>query len=246
VVRRRLENARRKCFIDLLATSAVSETFCAYDSAADRGGSTRTNLPPPGASRGETPDAYSSTFTDVDLWRTPGQRITWSRSRSHRLAGLNAAMLHRWVKEAERSGRPIAIRATVPSVAIESGESFVPVALPSNPAEGTIRIEVRRRGGTVSVEWPASAAHECARLLRELMMIRVDAVWFAVEPFDMRAGVDKALARVVSVFGVARAHHAYLFINKRANRMKVLVHDGFGLWLYARKLYEGSVQPRFP
>jgi len=82
--------------------------------------------------------------------------------------GLNAAMLHRWVKEAERSGRPIAIRATAPSAAIESGESFVPVALPS-PAEGTIRIEVRRRGGTVSVEWPASAAHECALLLRELM-----------------------------------------------------------------------------
>jgi transposase len=83
--------------------------------------------------------------------------------------GLNAAMLHRWVKEAERSGKPIAIRATAPSLAIESGESFVPVALPSNPAEGTIRIEVRRRGGTVSVEWPASAAHECALLLRELM-----------------------------------------------------------------------------
>lgn len=50
----------------------------------------------------------------------------------------------------------------------------------------------------------------------------------------------KALARVVSVFGEARAHHACLFINKRANRMKVLVHDGFGPWLRARKLYEGS------
>ena len=71
-------------------------------------------------------------------------------------------------------------------------------------------------------------------------MIRVDAAWFAVEPLDMRAGIDKALARVVDVFGEARAHHAYLFVNKRANRMKVLVHDGFGLWLCARKLYEGS------
>src|SRR5687768_2265081 len=57
---------------------------------------------------------------------------------------------------------------------------------------------------------------------------------------DMRAGTDTALARVVSVFGEARAHHAYLFVNKRANRMKVLVHDGFGLWLCARRLYEGS------
>lgn len=71
-------------------------------------------------------------------------------------------------------------------------------------------------------------------------MIRVDAAWFAVEPLDMRAGTDTALARVVQVFGEARAHHAYLFINKRANRMKVLVHDGFGLWLCARRLYEGS------
>jgi transposase len=61
-------------------------------------------------------------------------------------------------------------------------------------------------------------------------VIRVDAAWFAVEPLDMRAGVDTALARVVSVFGEARAHHAYLFVNKRSNRMKVLVHDGFGLW----------------
>jgi transposase len=71
-------------------------------------------------------------------------------------------------------------------------------------------------------------------------MIRVDAAWFAVEPIDMRAGADTALARVVNVFGEARAHHAYLFINKRANRMKVLVHDGFGLWLCARRLYESN------
>lgn len=83
--------------------------------------------------------------------------------------GLNAAMLHRWVKAAERSRNPIAIRTTVPSARIESSESFVPVSLPPNPAEGVIRIEVRRRGGTVSVEWPASAGHECALLLRELM-----------------------------------------------------------------------------
>ena len=28
----------------------------------------------------------------------------------------------------------------------------------------------------------------------------------------------------------------YLFANKRANRMKVLVHDGIGIWLAARRL----------
>lgn len=71
-------------------------------------------------------------------------------------------------------------------------------------------------------------------------MIRVDAVWLAVEPLDMRAGTESALGRVVKVFGEARPHHAYLFANRRANRMKVLVHDGIGVWLAARRLNAGK------
>ena len=71
-------------------------------------------------------------------------------------------------------------------------------------------------------------------------MIRVDFVWLAVEPLDMRAGTESALARVVTVFGEARPHHAYLFANRRANRMKVLVHDGIGVWLAARRLNSGK------
>jgi transposase len=76
-------------------------------------------------------------------------------------------------------------------------------------------------------------------------VIRVDAVWLAVAPLDMRAGTESALARVVNVFGAARPHHAYLFANRRANRMKVLVHDGIGVWLAARRLNSGRfVWPR--
>jgi transposase len=71
-------------------------------------------------------------------------------------------------------------------------------------------------------------------------VIRVDTVWLAVEPLDMRAGTESALARVVNVFGEARPHHAYLFANRRANRMKVLVHDGIGVWLAARRLNAGK------
>lgn len=71
-------------------------------------------------------------------------------------------------------------------------------------------------------------------------MIRIEAIWLSVEPLDMRVGTDTALARVVQVFGAARPHHAYLFANKRANRMKVLVHDGFGVWLAARRLNQGK------
>ena len=57
-------------------------------------------------------------------------------------------------------------------------------------------------------------------------MIRVDSAWLANEPLDMRAGMDTALARVIAVFGAAEPHHAYVFANRRATRMKVLVHDG--------------------
>ncbi len=71
-------------------------------------------------------------------------------------------------------------------------------------------------------------------------MIRVDAVWLAVEPLDLRAGTEAALAKVVAVFGAARPHNAYLFTNRRANRMKVLVHDGIGVWLAARRLNSGK------
>jgi len=70
-------------------------------------------------------------------------------------------------------------------------------------------------------------------------VIRIEAIWLAVEPMDMRAGMETALARVVKVFGAARPHHAYLFANRRANRLKVLVHDGIGIWLAARRLHQG-------
>lgn len=70
-------------------------------------------------------------------------------------------------------------------------------------------------------------------------VIRIDALWLAAEPVDLRAGMDTVLARVVAVFGAAHPHQAYLFTNRRANRLKVLVHDGFGLWLAARRLHRG-------
>jgi transposase len=76
-------------------------------------------------------------------------------------------------------------------------------------------------------------------------VIRIEAVWLAVQPLDMRMGAEAALARVVNVFGAARPHHAYMFANKRADRMKVLVHDGIGVWLAARRLNAGKfIWPR--
>ncbi len=72
-------------------------------------------------------------------------------------------------------------------------------------------------------------------------MIRIDAVWLALGASDLRGGIDALLARVVRGFALgAQAHHAYVFANRRADRLKVLVYDGAGLWLCTRRLQEGS------
>lgn len=57
----------------------------------------------------------------------------------------------------------------------------------------------------------------------------------------MRAGTEAALALVVAMFSAAKLHCAYLFANRRANRMKVLVYDGVGIWVGARRLNQGSI-----
>ena len=66
----------------------------------------------------------------------------------------------------------------------------------------------------------------CRLVARLAAVIRVDALWLSTTPLDMRAGTETILARVVSMFGEARPHHAYLFANRRANRLKVLGIDG--------------------
>ena len=72
-------------------------------------------------------------------------------------------------------------------------------------------------------------------------MIRIDAIWLALGASDLRGGIDKLLAQVVHGFALgAQAHHAYVFANRRADRLKVLVYDGAGLWLCTRRLQAGS------
>lgn len=83
--------------------------------------------------------------------------------------GVNASLLRRWVADAEGRGRPITIRPTVPIMTPENPEGFVAVPMAANAVERPIRVEIRRKGRCVSIEWPASAARECALLLKELM-----------------------------------------------------------------------------
>ena len=70
-------------------------------------------------------------------------------------------------------------------------------------------------------------------------MIRIDQLWLCTAPMDMRAGIERLLSCVVQTTGAAHAHHGYLFANARATRIKLLVHDGFGVWCAARRLNAG-------
>ncbi|MFM9928134.1 hypothetical protein VLK31_34545 [Variovorax sp. H27-G14] len=42
-------------------------------------------------------------------------------------------------------------------------------------------------------------------------MIRIDAMWLAADPIDMRAGAERLLAHVVQVFGAAHFCRDYRF-----------------------------------
>lgn len=72
-------------------------------------------------------------------------------------------------------------------------------------------------------------------------MIRIDTVWLALGASDLRGGIDRLLALVVHGFARgAQPHCAYVFANRRADRLKVLVYDGAGMWLCTRRLQAGS------
>ena len=67
-------------------------------------------------------------------------------------------------------------------------------------------------------------------------MIRIDAMWLAADPIDMGVDAERLLVRVVQVFCAAQAHHGHLFADASGTRVKLLVHDGFGVWCAARWL----------
>jgi len=65
-------------------------------------------------------------------------------------------------------------------------------------------------------------------------------IYIAVEGVDMRKGFD-------GLYGLVRDHlgqdplsgHLFLFANRARSRLKVLVWDGSGLWVCAKRLEKG-------
>lgn len=85
--------------------------------------------------------------------------------------GLNANLLRRWVANAERDVQPVIEAAPVIKAQPSQAPAFLPLRLaaPTRESPPEIQIELCRGGTTVKVNWPASAAAECASWMRELL-----------------------------------------------------------------------------
>lgn len=99
--------------------------------------------------------------------RTAGASVA-AVARSH---GLNANLVHKWLRNSALSSAPHA--AAVASVdAPREPAGFVELHV-STPVPAVvaplpdIRIELRRGATTVNVSWPGQTASECAAWLRE-------------------------------------------------------------------------------
>ena len=79
--------------------------------------------------------------------------------------GVNANIVHRWLRE-HGQGTLVAQPLTFVPVALESStEVAVPAAVMQATPE--IRMELRRGAATVTVTWPSQLAGECGAWLRE-------------------------------------------------------------------------------
>ncbi len=66
-------------------------------------------------------------------------------------------------------------------------------------------------------------------------------IWLALEPVDMRIGIDGLSTRVQQALcKIPTDGSAYVFRNRRCNRIKLVIWDGTGVWLCQRRLHQGS------
>ena len=67
-------------------------------------------------------------------------------------------------------------------------------------------------------------------------------IWLAAAPVDMRLGFDGLAAKVQGVLAANPfCGHAFVFRNRRGDRLKLLLWDGLGFWLLYRRLDQGRL-----
>ena len=84
--------------------------------------------------------------------------------------GLNANLVRRWLNgRGIGSGSAVAVQpARTLQALVPAAANFVPVQMETaQPAPADIRLELRRGGSTIIVNWPSSEAMACGTWLRE-------------------------------------------------------------------------------
>jgi len=120
-------------------------------------------IPVAGRRRGRYSEAFKTQV--VTAARQPGV----STAAVALANGLNANLLRRWISESD-APRPMT-RPNTAAVTATAQPPFVALQMPprSQAPEGVIHIELQRAGTTVRIQWPVSAAHECAGWVREVL-----------------------------------------------------------------------------
>lgn len=84
--------------------------------------------------------------------------------------GMNANVLHRWLKASSKLSKPLGGDACTGATAVDTTNpnmtTFIPVPLltkPTEPVEREIKVEVRKGGLVMTITWPMSAASDFAR-----------------------------------------------------------------------------------
>ena len=75
--------------------------------------------------------------------------------------GINANIVHRWLREHSRTALVVQSQAFVPVTLDEPAPGSAPQAAPD------IRVEVQRANATIVVRWPLQGSAACAAWLRE-------------------------------------------------------------------------------
>jgi len=90
--------------------------------------------------------------------------------------GMNANVLHRWLKEHEQDARhqPVGLSSSGKSLAATSAPAFIPIKLPTatvtyEPTACDIKVELRKGAFSMIITWPASAAEDLAHWTRAVL-----------------------------------------------------------------------------
>ena len=120
-------------------------------------------IPVAGRRRGRYSEAFKAQV--ITAARQPGV----STAAVALANGLNANLLRRWISESD-APRPMT-RSNTAAVTATAQPPFVAlqVAPRKDSSEGLIHIELQRAGTTVRIQWPVSAARECAGWVREVL-----------------------------------------------------------------------------